>query len=39
MFNVIKVPSGGSYTISIGNALLPRLGHECKRLYLGSVAR
>jgi 3-dehydroquinate synthase len=33
---VIKVPLGvRSYTISIGNALLPRLGHECKRLYLG----
>src|ERR1044071_3037911 len=33
---VIKVPLGvRSYTISIGNQLLPRLGHECKRLYLG----
>src|SRR6266540_4164714 len=33
---VIKVPLGvRSYTISIGNHLLPRLGHECKRLYLG----
>ena len=33
---VIKVPLGvRSYTISIGNNLLSRLGHECKRLYLG----
>src|SRR6266536_2044886 len=33
---VIKVPLGvRSYTISIGNHLLPRLGQECKRLYLG----
>src|SRR5437667_3872719 len=33
---VIKVPLGvRSYTISIGGNLLSRLGHECKRLYLG----
>src|SRR5437773_3751336 len=33
---VIKVPLGvRSYTISIGGKLLSRLGHECKRLYLG----
>src|SRR5262245_31085805 len=33
---VIKVPLGDrSYTISIGGNLLARLGHECKRLYLG----
>ena len=33
---VIKVPLGvRSYTISIGNKLLARLGQECKRLYLG----
>ncbi len=33
---VIKVPLGvRSYTISIGSNLLSRLGHECKRLYLG----
>ena len=33
---VIKVPLGvRSYTISIGNNLLARLGLECKRLYLG----
>src|SRR6266699_6685348 len=33
---VIKVPLGvRSYTISIGGSLLSRLGHECKRLYLG----
>jgi len=33
---VIKVPLGvRSYTISIGNQLLSRLGQECKRLYLG----
>src|SRR5580765_739891 len=33
---VIKVPLGvRSYTISIGDNLLSRLGHECKRLYLG----
>src|SRR5439155_9436378 len=33
---VIKVPLGvRSYTISIGNQLLARLGQECKRLYLG----
>src|SRR6266513_5475628 len=33
---VIKVPLGvRSYTISIGNNLLARLGPECKRLYLG----
>jgi len=33
---VIKVPLGvRSYTISIGGDLLPRLGHECKRLYFG----
>ena len=33
---VIKVPLGvRSYTISIGNKLLSRLGQECKRLYLG----
>src|SRR5437016_7103827 len=33
---VIKVPLGvRSYTISIGDHLLGRLGHECKRLYLG----
>src|SRR5438046_772309 len=33
---VIKVPLGvRSYSISIGNNLLPRLGHECKRFYLG----
>src|SRR6266700_4076209 len=33
---VIKVPLGvRSYTISIGDHLLERLGHECKRLYLG----
>ena len=33
---VIKVPLGvRSYTISIGDRLLGRLGHECKRLYLG----
>ncbi|TMP97659.1 MAG: 3-dehydroquinate synthase, partial [Verrucomicrobia bacterium] len=33
---VIKVPLGvRSYTISIDHRLLARLGHECKRLYLG----
>ncbi|PYK97073.1 MAG: 3-dehydroquinate synthase [Verrucomicrobia bacterium] len=33
---VIKVPLGvRSYTISIGNTLLEKLGPECKRLYLG----
>src|ERR1044071_939699 len=33
---VIKVPLGvRSYTISIGSGLLARLGHECKRAYLG----
>src|SRR5205814_4212321 len=33
---VIKVPLGvRSYTISIGNQLLARLGQECERLYLG----
>src|SRR2546430_6858772 len=33
---VIKVPLGvRSYTVSIGNQLLARLGQECKRLYLG----
>src|SRR5438105_12923872 len=33
---VIKVPLGvRSYTISIGNQLVARLGQECKRLYLG----
>jgi 3-dehydroquinate synthase len=33
---VIKVPLGvRSYTISIGNKLIGRLGHECKRLFLG----
>src|SRR2546429_2699563 len=33
---VIKVPLGvRSYTISIDNHLLERLGQECKRLYLG----
>src|SRR5437660_1525174 len=33
---IIKVPLGvRSYTISIGNSLLSRLGQECKRLYLG----
>ena len=33
---VIKVPLGvRSYSISIGDNLLSRLGHECKRLYLG----
>lgn len=33
---VIKVPLGvRSYTISIGSRLLARLGHECRRLYLG----
>src|SRR5712671_1670050 len=33
---VIKVPLGvRSYTISIGDEMLGRLGHECKRLYLG----
>src|SRR5947207_8920154 len=33
---VIKVPLGvRSYTISIGNDLLARLGNECKRLCLG----
>src|ERR1051326_6641863 len=33
---VIKVPLGvRSYTISIGTNLFPRLGTECKRLYLG----
>src|ERR1051326_6021700 len=33
---VIKVPLGvRSYTISIGSRLLARVGHECRRLYLG----
>jgi 3-dehydroquinate synthase len=33
---VVKVPLGvRSYTISIGNDLLSRLGTECKRLFLG----
>ena len=33
---VVKVPLGvRSYTISIGKDLLPRLGTECKRLFLG----
>jgi len=33
---VIKVPLGvRSYSISIGDSLLARLGPECKRLYLG----
>src|SRR2546426_2465016 len=33
---VVKVPLGvRSYTISIGNKLLSRLGSECKRLFLG----
>src|SRR5438874_4555475 len=33
---IIKVPLGvRSYTISIDNHLLERLGQECKRLYLG----
>jgi 3-dehydroquinate synthase len=33
---VVKVPLGvRSYTISIGDNLLPRMGTECKRLFLG----
>ncbi len=33
---VVKVPLGvRSYTISVGKNLLPRIGSECKRLFLG----
>ena len=36
----VKVPLGDrSYSIKIGNGLLPKLGVECRRLKLENAAR